>query len=394
MTRAAMSLVTKALVMGWTLYAGRLAADKPMPMGNHNINRRAVAKGRLIRKILRLDHAKAVKIRAPIDGALKFDQRDWTSEETLLKALGCLPHMQGHIAQLLFDTSSRSVYEFAEGSVLEDKRPSGERLYRRQLDGIERLFGLIVSVRRADLPAPSRPLPSSATEFLRNQANFTLHEVYESDRFRRYRALFEELGVLQDRVREYVQGLPELHDRPLAFVHGDLHRRNVVVGPGGSGVVLLDWELARFADPLYELATHLWLMNYPASQRPEVIKRWKRAVSGVNREFTRGADADLPVYEGYKRVQSLITDVIRGAERLEKGEGSLDRDAHTVVRLMREAPMELALSRLPSHDEVVRIYREWADPTTSRWWKTGKSRVHWLTKMKGVPGESAVPALA
>lgn len=312
MIRVVTALVAKALMTGWMLYAGRPNGSAPMLSGNHNVNRKTVAKGRLIRKILRLDQAETVKIRVPIEGAIRFDRQDWTSEERLLKALGCLPRMQGHIAQLLFDTRSRSVHEFAEGCVLGDRRPGGERLYRRQLDGVERLFALIVSVRRDELPDPCGVVPSSATEFLRSQADFTLREVYEGERFLRYRPLFQRFGIVPELLHDYVRRLPELHDRPLAFVHGDLHRANIVVKPGGRGLVLLDWELARFADPLYELATHLWLMDYPDAQRPEVIRRWKRAVSGVNREFARGADSDLPVYEGYKRVQSLITDVIRG----------------------------------------------------------------------------------
>jgi hypothetical protein len=295
---------------------------------------------------------------------------------------------------LLFDAPNGSVYEFAEGCVLADERPSGEVLYGPQLDGVERLFGEIVSVRLDQLPPRCRALPSSATDFLRSQADFTLHEVYDSVKFARYRPIFEHLGVHSKLVEDYVASLPELHDRPLSFVHGDLHRGNIVIKPGGRGrrLVLLDWELARFADPLYELATHLWLMKYPDSQRPEVIKRWKRAVSGVNRDMVKGIGADLPVYEGYKRVQSLITDVIRGAERLEKGEDFLDRDAQAVVDLMGEVSNRLALKQAPSHEEVVRVYRQWANPAKRRW-KTGKSVVPLRTTMEGVTGERAVAAV-
>lgn len=57
-----------------------------------------------------------------------------------------------------------------------------------------------------------------------------------------------------------------------------------------------------------------------------MIHRWQRAVGPV---ASRGLEADLPHYRDFKLVQSVCTDVIRGAARLAEspGDAGLRRDA-------------------------------------------------------------------
>lgn len=64
-------------------------------------------------------------------------------------------------------------------------------------------------------------------------------------------------------------------------------------------------------DPLYDLATHLYLMRFPADQHRRVIRDWCRVVEHIRPGSSRGWEHDLPLILDFKRAQSVFTDVIR-----------------------------------------------------------------------------------
>lgn len=103
--------------------------------------------------------------------------------------------------------------------------------------------------------------------------------------------------------------------RPFALLHGDLHRRNLVVDDAWD-LWAIDWELARVGDPLYDLATHLHLMQYPRWQAAHMTWRWVRAMKKCLPDAVHGVSEDLPRYLAFKRIQSAYTDLMRGAAKL------------------------------------------------------------------------------
>lgn len=89
-------------------------------------------------------------------------------------------------------------------------------------------------------------------------------------------------------VHEWLLGNLPPHEQT-GLVHGDAHLGNVLVRRDGSGVVLIDWELATVGDPLLDLAQ--LLVTWPVEGSPyqgrvcvsglpdpdEVVARWAAA---------------------------------------------------------------------------------------------------------------------
>jgi aminoglycoside phosphotransferase (APT) family kinase protein len=95
-----------------------------------------------------------------------------------------------------------------------------------------------------------------------------------------------------DAVRDRFAGLAP---RGFALVHADVHRGNVLV-EARRGVVVIDWELALFGDPRYDLAVHA---HRSLLAPPD--------------------DAGVRRYVALERVKSAIVDTIRAAELVDAG---------------------------------------------------------------------------
>lgn len=126
----------------------------------------------------------------------------------------------------------------------------------------------------------------------------------------------------------------------------------------------IDWELSMIGDPLYDLATHLHLMRYPAGTAGRTARLWASAVEGVRPECAKGWRDDLETLLAYKRLQSVYTDVIRGAIALEQPDAGpaqlrLPVTAHRVREVLARARVPLGLDALPSPREVMAAYDRW-----------------------------------
>lgn len=277
-----------------------------------------------------------LKLREPREGVFWYDMRWFPSEEALLPLLRehhgrSLPHIPRVGVQQGPDGQPMSFLGFIEGVTL-DRAPGGRgAVHERFLRQIEQLFRSLADADAdalvghgspqvpgcADCDLAAWPEQGGCTDFLRRLTHFTLTHVCGQappDLV----GILTALDVPPDLLAEFGARRPELTDRPRTLLHGDLHRKNFVVDRAGV-LWTIDWELALVGDPLYDLATHLHLMDYPREQEPDVLRRWERA---VGTDAAAGCRDDLPHYRAYKRVQSLCTDVFRAAVRLkESAEG-------------------------------------------------------------------------
>ncbi|MGA5322418.1 phosphotransferase family protein [Streptomyces seoulensis] len=257
------------------------------------------------------------KCREPRDGLLWFDRRCFASEERLLTALGDrVPRVPG-----LVEVGGMRLMRFIEGATLGTLHPSGTEVPEGLCRQITELFGKLAAIGPDDVTAErrcgaeDRPADGDSDGFLERLVHFTEHRVYRRnlDRFER---LFAELGLTETsfkHLRAHVHGLSR---RPFCLLHADLHRENFIVDPVDR-LWTIDWELAMVGDPLYDLATHLHLMRYPAAQSREIAARWHTTVRAVRPRGVRGWTDDLAPLLAYKRAQSVFTDVIRSALALE-----------------------------------------------------------------------------
>lgn len=257
------------------------------------------------------------KIREPREQLLWFDRRCFGSEERLLYDLQRRIDVIPEVARV----SGVDLQRFVEGSTLGALHPSGEALPAPVLDQILGLFRQLVTVTSSTLLVERRCRPEDratagdSAGFLERLVSFTQDQVYERN-LSEYKDLFADLGLEEHAFRHLRKRVAGLHDRPFCLLHADLHRENFIVDPDGK-LWAIDWELAMFGDPLYDLATHLYLMRYPPAQERQMIQRWCGAVEEIRPGSARGWREDLPRLLDFKKAQSVFTDVIRVSQSMD-----------------------------------------------------------------------------
>lgn len=256
------------------------------------------------------------KCREPRESLLWFDRRCFDSEERLLSEL------QERIANIpdLIEVEGTVLQRFIEGETLGALHPSGTPVPEREFEQILALFRQLVAVRPRSLLVKrrcqrrDRAREGDSAGFLDRLICFTEDRVY-GDNLPEYGELFADLNLDSDSFKQLRKHVSGLRERPFCLLHADLHRENLIVDRDRR-LWAIDWELAMFGDPLYDLATHLYLMRYPPDQERRMTERWCALVEDVRSGSSRGWRDDLPKLLDYKRAQSVFTDVIRTSQAL------------------------------------------------------------------------------
>ena len=303
------------------------------------------------------------KCREPRSNLLWFDRRCFASEEELLRVLA------GRIERIpdIIKVDRIGLQRFIEGGTLGSLYPSRQAVPEQLADQIVALFGQLAKVTPETLPVERRCEPRDRSAdgdsdgFLERLICFTEERVYQQN-LSVFAELFATLGVDADsfkRLRKHVSGLTE---RPFCLLHADLHRENFVVD-ARNRLWTIDWELAMVGDPLYDLATHLYLMRYPEWQEEWMKQRWRAAVEGVTPGSSAGLEHDLPLLLDYKRAQSVFTDVIRVALSLHSGPDGAWRGLLHAGRKLHDvlaaATEPLGLEYVPSPPRIVAALVRW-----------------------------------
>ncbi|MEV6739287.1 phosphotransferase [Streptomyces sp. NPDC051104] len=304
------------------------------------------------------------KLREPRSNLLWFDRRSFVSEVRLLRAL------QGRVAaipELIDVVDGVCLQRFIEGRTLGSLHASGEEVPEDVAVQVLHLFRQLARVSQWSLDVEGvygpdgRPAEGDSAGFLDRLIHFAEERVYRENAVR-FPGLFACLGVDADcfsRLRRHVAGL---HQRPFCLLHGDLHRENFVVDDHRR-LWTIDWELAMVGDPLYDLATHLYLMRYPKAQHDLMAKRWCEAMEEELPGSSGGWEEDLPRLLDFKRAQSVFTDIVRAIEFVASrpGAGStvLRQQAMRVRQVLASAARPLALESLPSLEEVEGELARW-----------------------------------
>jgi aminoglycoside phosphotransferase (APT) family kinase protein len=305
------------------------------------------------------------KFSEPREGVLWFDRRCFAAEEQLLQELPGLGVTRVPAVRAADGTpDGLLLQDFVEGRTLAQLHPHGTPVPPEHLEQILARFAELAAVRPGAVRTPrrcrarERAGDRDTAAFLRTLLSFTRESGFLAHRAR-HGALFDALGVPAAALdpRSWLhREAGALTPRPFCLLHGDLHRANFVVDARGA-LWTIDWELAMVGDPLYDLATHLHLMRYPAGQRDEVVARWGRTVARVLPGADRGLAADLPRYLAYKRAQSALTDVVRHAQKTAAASPAerpdvLETTARTVHGLLRAAAPVLGMRAVPHRQRV------------------------------------------
>src|SRR5262249_52708495 len=82
--------------------------------------------------------------------------------------------------------------------------------------------------------------------------------------------------------------------------------KNMMIDDGRT--YFLDWELALWGDPVYDLAVHVHKMAYHPEETATLLAGWRTAVPGP---ATEGWQPDLATYLAHERIKSAIVDTVR-----------------------------------------------------------------------------------
>ncbi|MFF7487701.1 phosphotransferase [Streptomyces luteogriseus] len=305
----------------------------------------------------------AVKVREPRAEILWFDRRCFRSEEELLKAL------QAHLSRVpqIVDVGGMALQSFIEGRTLGEHRRPGRRVSDATFGQIVDVFREMARVTPHMLSVERRCEDRDRAEdgdsdgFLERLIVFVEEQVYEKNH-RTFAGLFHALGISEESftlLRKHVLGLQE---RRFCLLHADLHRENFVLDPG-QRLWVIDWELAMLGDPLYDLATHLYLMRYPADQENRMVREWCRVVEGIRPGGSSGWERDLPMILDFKRAQSVFTDVIRVALSLREEWGfnwmAVPVAAGRLQKILAAAARPLGLAQVPSRPQIMAALVRW-----------------------------------
>ncbi|MFI0407414.1 phosphotransferase family protein [Actinomadura sp. 3N508] len=243
-----------------------------------------------------------VIVRIPIRGADMMDLRPWR-EDRVLAAIS--PHVR-HAPRVLHVSADPpfQVHEFIAGDVLNDVAPRGVAVPAHVLDDVVRLFAQLAGVPRLPDVPESWPADGDTTAFARRLSALTqrVYDTYSAQ----YSDLFTALAIPADPLAPVDDLWRGLTARPFTCVHADVHRRNMIVG--GGTTTFLDWELALWGDPVYDLAVHLHKMGYLPDEQQALIDRWAPVLAP---EHTAGWRRDLPAYLTHERIKSAIVDAVR-----------------------------------------------------------------------------------
>lgn len=319
------------------------------------------------------------KCREPRSNAFWFDRRCFASEEDLIGAL------QGRIAGIpeIIQAETVPLQRFIEGETLGWHYKAGRAIPSSVFDQIVELFRQLVHITPDTLLAKrtcdpeDRAKDGDTSGFLERLIRFTEQRVYEANR-EDFADLFSALGVNGESfeyLRKQVSGLSK---RPFCLLHADLHRENFILDREDR-LWAIDWELAMLGDPLYDLATHLYLMRYPKHQERRMTERWCEVVDGVRAGSSAGWKEDLPKLLNYKKAQSVFTDVIRESlslslppgphgfleplERVESGQEPdpirLSQAGRKVHNVLTAAADPLGLEKVPSPQKIKGALAQW-----------------------------------
>ncbi|WP_369143320.1 aminoglycoside phosphotransferase family protein [Streptomyces sp. R44] len=272
-----------------------------------------------------------VLVRIPGPGSEPMDLTLWP-EPAVLEAIH--PYVSQAPRLLHADPDHRfQIHEYVPGRRVDDVAQDGKPLPDVVLDGVERLFGEMTRVASSALPAVPDDWPADG-----DTAGFAgrLLRLVGEIRGRgdaAVLALYEALGVPVDPgARLAERASRELVERPFRLLHADVHRKNMILTEEPR-VAFLDWELALWGDPVYDLADHLHKMAYTAADRHRTCLGWERAVPF---ECRTDWQSGLAFYLAYEEMKSAVVDTVRWGRRIAEAPAPEERR-----RLARELRAKL-----------------------------------------------------
>ncbi|CUU60383.1 AAA ATPase domain-containing protein [Parafrankia irregularis] len=267
-----------------------------------------------------------VIVRIPIAGSDIMDLKIWPESQVLRAIRGTVTHAP----RLLF-TDARSEYQILDclpGRVLDETAPRGTAVPAHVIGDVVEMFTQLGNVPPSAAPAPPSDWPADGdtTGFARRLSAVT--EDVHSRFLPEFGDLYSAFGIPTNALAEIENRWQTLRPRPFRLLHTDIHRKNIIISDGRSS--FLDWELALWGDPVYDLAVHIHKMAYQDNEHDALLDEWTAVVTGPHSE---GWQPDLDTYLSHERVKSAIVDTVRYTKILTESRPSRDESIALTEKL-------------------------------------------------------------
>jgi tetratricopeptide (TPR) repeat protein len=248
-------------------------------------------------------------VRTPLESAAGMDLCIWPEPAVLAVVnahLTSAPRLRA-----TSDVPPYQVHDWINGTLLDAAAPRGSAVPASVPRQCAHLFAQLGEVPVERLPAlPAYwPADGDCAAFAGRLLSHTkeIHHRYAD----RYRQLWADLEIPADPFEAL--DLNHLSSRPFRLLHSDVHRKNIILQPVEDETVcrFLDWELALFGDPVYDLAVHLHKMGYRAAEEETMVRAWHEACRA---DRWPGWSDDLRRYRQHERVKSALVDSVRYAQ--------------------------------------------------------------------------------
>lgn len=273
-----------------------------------------------------------VRIRA--DGSEAMDLALWPEAE-VLAAIGTHVPSAPRLLYAGRDPDFQ-IHGFIAGRRMDEVAPEGKPLPDPVLKGVEKFFFDLLRVPASAVPAVPRDWPRDGDTGAFAERLLALVRAIRHRGDEAISGLYDELGVPEDPCGLLGDRASGMAERSFRLLHADIHRENMILTEGGR-VAFLDWELALWGDPVYDLADHLHKMAYLPNDRRAVTEGWQRSAPGECRARWRD---DLDYYLAYEAVKSAVVDTVRWGRRIAEAGNAEERQT-----LCRELAGKLAAAR-------------------------------------------------
>ncbi|WP_083731347.1 phosphotransferase [Protofrankia coriariae] len=232
--------------------------------------------------MMRLHAPTSVSLNGSIDVVLAagtdvMDLPIWPEPEVLRAVRGTV----ASVPRLLHtqDNPRFQIHEFIAGQLLDDVAPRGVRVPSHVLDDVAELFAQLGAVPRDHIPAvpPGWPDDGDTASFAGRLSAITadVHTRFLPE----FGGLFDALGIPAEPLSTIDRAWAGLWPRPFRLLHTDVHRKNMILS--GGRTYFLDWELALWGDPVYDLAVHLHKTAYQADEHDTLLACHKTGQIGM-----------------------------------------------------------------------------------------------------------------
>ena len=301
-----------------------------------------------------------VIVRIPIPETDVMDLAIWPESSVLRTIRDSVTHAP----RLLYATEHPrfQILEFIQGELLDTSAPRGMPVPGHVIGDVAEALSQLCAIPREKIPPLPGDWPSDGktADFARRLSAVTegVYAHFQPD----FHELFTSLGIPPDPLALVRARWTTLHPRPFRLLHTDIHRKNMILA--GGRTYFLDWELALWGDPVYDLAVHLHKMGYTPAEYEAMQAAWLTALPPGTSE---GWERDLHTYLTHERVKSAIVDTVRYTKVITSGHAS----AHGETELFRKLAGKLGAaqatggtwpdSRPLTAEEIAARIRDWAD---------------------------------